>query len=74
MDPQLYPMPTFPWRPPPNVRIVGDFRQGRQFGVDVVHFGVPYVWSRYHVDALWVMHAGPFADEAAAVTWIEQLS
>ena len=73
MDACLHPMPTFPWRPPAQVRIVGDFTHGRQFGVDVAHFGVPYVFSRYHTDAIWMLHAGPFADEAAAVAWIEQL-
>lgn len=72
MDANLYPMPTFPARPPADVRLVGDFVQGRQFGVDVAHYGRPYVFARHHVDAVWLMWAGPFVDEAAAVAWIER--
>lgn len=69
----LYPPPVFNL-PPAQPRLVRDFTRGQQWGVDVARFGKPYVFARYAPEAKWVIHAGPFVDEAAAVAYIEGLA
>ena len=68
----LYPPPVFNL-PPADPRLVRDFTHGRQWGVDVARFGKPYVFARYAPEAQWVLNAGPFVDDAAAVAYVEGL-
>lgn len=69
----LYPPPQFDL-PPAAPRLVRDFTHGRQWGVDVARFGKPCVFTRYALTAAWVLNAGPFVDEAAAVAYLERLA
>ncbi len=68
----LFPPPRFD-NPPAEPRFVRDYTHGKQWGVDVARFGKPYVFTRYAPEAVWALHAGPFADDAAAVSYIESL-
>jgi hypothetical protein len=61
-------------KPIANARLVrADYVHGRQWGVDSVVHGAPYVFSRYVPDAMWMIWAGPFATEDLAVQWIQEL-
>lgn len=64
---------TDPTYPEAKARQIGDYKHGRQFGVDSERYGKPYVFARIHAAAVWVVWAGPFIDDAAAVAWIEGL-
>lgn len=68
----LYPPPVFN-NPPAEPRFVRDWTHGKQWGVDVARFGKPYVFTRFMVDGMWTLHAGPFADDAAASAFIMRL-
>lgn len=58
---------------PAAVIVPSPFVQGRQFGVDTTAYGKPYVFSRVTETAMWMVHAGPFVDVAAAERWIQAL-
>lgn len=62
-----------PSYPEAKARQVRDFTRGRQWGVDSERYGKPYVFARMHETAVWMVWAGPFVDEAAAVAYIEGL-
>lgn len=66
-------LPSDPTYPAPAARQVRDYVHGRQWGVDSDRYGKPYAFARYHDAAVWVVMAGPFVDEAAAIAWIEGL-
>lgn len=69
----LYPPPAF-HLPAAEVRLVQEeFVRGRQFGIDRARFGRPYAFARYSAEAMWVIWAGPFEDDAAAEAWIKKL-
>jgi len=58
-------------QPDAPARLVCDeFVHGRQYGVDAVRFGAPYVFARLSTDSVWMIWAGPFASDDAAIQWI----
>lgn len=72
-SPDLRRLDSDPTYPEPKARQVGDYVHGRQWGVDSKRYGRPYVFARIHPSAVWVIAAGPFQDEPAAIAWIERL-
>jgi hypothetical protein len=64
---------TDPTYPEAKARRIGDLVHGHEWGVDSDRYGKPYVFARIHENAVWIVRAGPFVDEAAAVAWIEGL-
>lgn len=73
VNPDLRRLSTDPTYPDPKARQVRDFVHGRQWGVESERYGRPYVFARIHANAVWVVYAGPFEDEAAAIGYIERI-
>jgi hypothetical protein len=71
--PDLRPLAGQSAQPSVNARMIRDWTRGRQWGVDSARYGRPYVFARIAPDAMWMIYAGPFADEDAAIAWIQQL-
>lgn len=60
-------------RAPVKPSLPSDWRHGRQWSVDAIAYGAPYVFARISETAAWMVAAGPFVDVAAAHAWIEAL-
>lgn len=58
---------------PQSATVARDFVQGRQWTVDTTAYGKPYVFARITETAMWMVYAGPFVDEAAALAYVQGL-
>lgn len=73
MNPDLRPLASQAAKPNAEARLVRDWTQGRQWGVDSERYGQAYVFTRFTPEAMWMIWAGPFVDETAAIAWVEEL-